>query len=73
MPGFSGSAVTPCTMASSEVPPTIITWDMMAAPALEPAIRPPSRLASRMAASTGVSTPPGARAAMMRAWLPPVK
>ena len=50
-PCVSGSSVTPCTTASTEVPPRIIGSDMTAAPALEPATRPGS---PRMAARSGV-------------------
>ena len=72
-PGCCGSAVTPCTTASIEVPPRIIGCDIIAAPALDPATRPPAARAARMAARSGVSTPPGASAATMFAWSPPVK
>ena len=72
-PGRSGSSVTPCTTDSIEVPPRIIGCDIIAAPALEPATSPPAAWAARIAASSGVSPPPGARAATIFAWSPPVK
>ncbi len=72
-PGASGSSVSPCSTDSIEVPPTIIGWLIIAAPALDPATSPPAACAARIAASSGVSTPPGARAATILLWSPPVK
>ena len=72
-PGWTGSSVTPWTMASSEVPPRIIGSDIIAAPAEEPETSPPAPCAARMAARSGVSTPPGASAFTISDWSPPVK
>jgi hypothetical protein len=65
--------VTPCTSASTEVPPSSIGPDIIAAPALDPASRPPAASAARIAASAAVSRPPGASAPVILAWSPPVK
>ena len=72
-PGAFGSSVTPWTTDSIEVPPRIIGWLIIAAPALDPATSPPAACAARIAASSGVSTPPGASAATILPWSPPVK
>ena len=72
-PGCSGSAVTPWTSASSEVPPSSIGPDIIAAPALDPASSPPAAWVARIAASAADSRPSGASIAVILAWSPPVK